>query len=261
MLAVFCVIRINAQNIIYTNVNPDRVVSFGDSFLLDINNDGYNDFRIFQYSNSLPTKYDMVGIRPKWYNQVLGDSSGIYFYPKALNWNDPINGTLSKWKADISMGMSMNYQTATTDYGNWQGGVTNKYLGLRISFYGKWYYGWARLDIPANGLSFTIKDYAYDTVAFQGLNAAQGLPSFIDEDVSQDKISVFLTGKHLIIDSRKLNLTEASYHIYNIYGQLIHMGNITSSYFSADLFVLQAGVYVVKISANGNLYCKKILIQ
>lgn len=243
-------VNLPAQKIIYTNVSPDRYVGAGDSFLLDINNDSYDDFKIFQYSSTVTPIYDMVGIRPKWYNQVLGDPAASYFYPKALRWGDSINGNLTTWRGDIGYGMSMNYQTSSTDYGNWQGGVTNYYLGLRISFSSRWYYGWVRLDVAADGKSFVVKDYAYDTISYQGLKAAEGLPSSIKPDNSLQNITVFVNEGDLLIDSRKAGIEHFDFEILNLYGQVLKKGLNASGLFSTDLSGFEKGIYILKINAD-----------
>lgn len=261
VIFIFNIFNGFAQHVMYTNVNPDRTISLGDSFLLDLNNDGFNDFDIFQYTQVTPTAYSMVGIRPKRYNQVVGDTDSIYFYPKALASGANINGTLNRWKSDIGFGMSMNYQIGTTGYGNWQGDAKDKYLGLRIFFYSNYYYGWARLDVAADGKSFTIKDYAYDTVAYEPLNAGQGLPNYINEDISPDKISVFVTGQTLIIDSRANVLKNDLVCIYNILGKELYSGVISSSYFPVELSSFNKGVYIVKISSNKELLSRKFIYR
>ncbi len=48
-----------------------------------------------------------------------------------------------------------------------------KFLGLRFDSAGTTYHGWARLSIPANGTSFTLKDYAYSSTPDEGLFAGE----------------------------------------------------------------------------------------
>ena len=58
--------------------------------------------------------------------------------------------------------------------GSWLDGASVdslKFLGLRFESAGSTYYGWARLSIPSNGTSFTLKDYAYNSVPGEGILA------------------------------------------------------------------------------------------
>ena len=48
-----------------------------------------------------------------------------------------------------------------------------KFLGLRFESAGSTFYGWARLSIPGNGTSFTLKDYAYHSVPGAGMYAGE----------------------------------------------------------------------------------------
>jgi len=47
------------------------------------------------------------------------------------------------------------------------------FLGLRFESAGSTYYGWARLSIPGNGTSFTLKEYAYNSVPAAGMLAGE----------------------------------------------------------------------------------------
>jgi hypothetical protein len=254
----FAVLSVKSQHMLYTDVYPDKVVYTGDSFLLDLNNDGYKDFKIFQYSQLILPAYDMVGVRCKWKNQVTGDVDSIYFYPKKLSFGASIDSTLVSWKSDVGFGMSMNYLTTAKDYGNWQGGVTNKFLGLRILFWAKYYYGWVRLDVAANAKSFTVRDYAMDTIPNEKTTAGAGMPVSIFSNEKNSGFIAYLSANQLIIDTRPVNLDHFTLLIYNLNGQEVINKVINSNYLPVDISSLKNGLYLVKIISEKESYNFKI---
>jgi len=50
-------------------------------------------------------------------------------------------------------------------WGKWRN-VNNRYLGFRFEVDGKTHYGWARLNVKANGrvITGTLTGYAYETI-------------------------------------------------------------------------------------------------
>jgi len=162
----------------YTDLSPDITVSSGDSFILNLNPDAdfFNDFKLFQFSG---TGYNMVGSAPKWVNAILGETQFGYFYPYALNTDDPIGATSNTWNnsIDYNLGVSLLYQTtgATPEsYGFWQGLNEDRYLGLRIEYFDKTVrYGWLRLSVAKDAKSLIVKDYAYNSEAGQQILAGQ----------------------------------------------------------------------------------------
>ena len=46
-----------------------------------------------------------------------------------------------------------------------------RFLALRLDSAGSTFYGWARLSIPANGTSFILMDYAYNSVPGEAILA------------------------------------------------------------------------------------------
>ena len=159
--------------IVYTDVSPDFAGGIGSQYFLDLNNDGTDDFRIYSVqSGSSSYSYVNLYIEPLGANNdVLGSGSSNYAYPFALNSGQTISAGGSSW---FNNGYGSGYQSMVWGYsnslGNWPS-ATDKYLGLRIQVGGNTYYGWARLDVNADGSSFTVKDYAYEDVANLSINA------------------------------------------------------------------------------------------
>ncbi|NRA10944.1 MAG: hypothetical protein HRT57_03190, partial [Crocinitomicaceae bacterium] len=165
--------------IIYTDETPDFAGGSNSQYLLDVNNDGTDDFNINNTGVSLYIS-PLLSI-----NEVLGSpgNQSIYAYPFALNGTDPISSGQASWfNNGFSSGYnSLNYEGGV--YGNFIN-VTDKYVGLRFDIGGSIHYGWVRLDVNQAGDAWVVKDYAYNDVAGLPINAGEGAPPISAEVVS-----------------------------------------------------------------------------
>lgn len=166
-----------AQNIIYTDPNPDPVANTANgNYNLDVNNDNINDFIVNVYSSF----GNDVEITPLASNQVLCDISpltgnGYHFgYPSPLNLNDGISPTGTHWFGSGNQNVAGN--PVYDGYGGgWpivEGGysigqwATDKYIGLKFQVGGQTHYGWVRVQGSQVGIfntAVTIKSYAYES--------------------------------------------------------------------------------------------------
>jgi len=184
--------------VVYTDVDPDETYNTdGDLYELDVNNDGTPDFSLYVVDFTYPGIFSTtasgatygglfrdVFMIPASGNSVAGSYGGTFAYPYALNSGDLIGPALSF--QDVTF-QSMVYYLAVLDFpepgstlpflssGNWIG-VNDKYLGLKFQIDGDTHYGWARLDCGADHHSFTIKDYAYETIADEPIEAGEVAP-------------------------------------------------------------------------------------
>lgn len=152
--------------IVYTDINPNFSGVTGSQYFLDLNNDNIDDFRIYHdgganlFIQPLNSSNEVLGL-----GSVLSYASG-FAYPYALSSGDSIQAapTSGSW---FNNGYSTGYQSlnyGSGSFGNWVS-VTDKYLGLRFVVGANTYYGWARLDVNADGSVWSVKDYAYENVA------------------------------------------------------------------------------------------------
>ena len=160
--------------VVYTDINPDLTL-VDNSYLLDINNDGTNDFSVFQihhshvstftfsgYTSTFSTSSNKVTITPLNNNEVEAWYGGVWTFPSDY-WANFNNlgaqiGWGASWAADVA---TLAYYYPNHPFGFWLG-VEDKYLGLRIDIGGQWYYGWLRLDVGEIGEFVTVKDYAFE---------------------------------------------------------------------------------------------------
>jgi len=163
----------DAQEVVYTDVDPDQQANIGDSLYLDLNNDGTDDFLFF--ANSFTASAGAVVVERVFgvalnNNAMAGAQSGSYLYPYVLDMGDTVNA--AETFQGGSTAQTMAWQTFTSsfsgEYGNWIN-VTDGYLGLRLDLNGATHYGWARFDMVAG--QATLKDYAFEALACLGIEA------------------------------------------------------------------------------------------
>lgn len=228
--------------IVYTDVTPDFAGTSGDEYFLDIDNNGTDDFRIFNVVGSY-SQINLFAQPLTASNDVLAsNNSNNYGYPFALSSGAPISNNTNYWLNNgYSSGyLSMNYYSC--GYGNWCS-VTDKYLGLRFNIGGNTHYGWARLDVPNNAAdSWTVKDYAYNMTAGDPINAGQQTLSIETSELSATRI-VALNKTIGLYD-----LTEAiDYTLYDISGKNVLAGNITGHTSTIDANGVSTGVYFLEL--------------
>lgn len=252
-VAIAGVADANGQ-ITYTDVNPDFAGAGGGEYFLDLDNNGIDDFRIYNVVGTSSELY--LFIQPLTAsNDVLASASNYgasYAYPFALSNGDPISNGGSFWFNNgytPSSNLSLNYNSCS--FGNWCS-VTDKYLGLRFNISGSTHYGWVRLDVPNNGAdSWTVKDYAFNTVAGAPINAGQETLS-VETNTLQD-VRIVALNKTIGL----YNLTEATnYTLYSSTGKQILTGTTSNEMSVIEANQVSSGVYILEL--NG-IESKKII--
>lgn len=225
---VFISFLANAQNMHYHDVSPDTTINNWEVF-------GVYGLDIWWH----PSPEVVVNVWDPY--EVLAGSDSM---PKALNAGDDISGTSTGIWAKLS------YQCLNCggSVGNWKG-VTNKYLAFRQKDMasGKYYYGWVRLDIPAAGTSFTIKDYAKQNLLNIGLKAGQVYATGITYAEANNGIFPLLQGRR--ISFRGLE-QEAQFTLMDISGKRIMQGTINPGQ-TIDLSNYIKGVYILSLRMEG----------
>lgn len=163
----------NAQ-ILYTDLNPDDTVHVVGDYLLDLNNDGTIDFHFnlthkATVSGGTYSSVDQIRVVGYGSNSVLRDPSppySSYPYAQVLLSGALIGGSSTFSYQDILATNSDGYSY----WGDWRG-VSNAFLGLKLTVNFNTYYGWARLSIDSVCDELIVSDYAVDTVINQAIIA------------------------------------------------------------------------------------------
>ncbi len=247
----------NAQ-ITYVDINPDEVYTADHQLDIDLNTDGINDFAILIGADS-STRF-AVRVGPTLGNEVLGSVSGNFFYPFAMDMNQPVGPAATVWNGTMNGGyMTMAWvYTAGGSYGNWLN-ATDKYLGVRFLIGTNVHYGWIRFSIScsATGVSCTYKDYAYNTVAEQQILAGTQTIG-LDETATQVP-KVFTAGDVLHVQFEKI--TEGEVTLNNMLGQAVRKIAISDMKMELPLEGLDAGLYLVTVNAASGNYSQKVFVK
>jgi hypothetical protein len=240
----------NGQSIVYNDI-ADFTGGIGDSYQIDLDNNGTDDFQI-RHNGSSNLYIDPLTAS----NDVLGTGGATYAYPFALSNGAAISNGAGSWFNNGFSGgfQSLNYGSCS--FGNWCS-ITDGYLGLRFNISGSTHYGWVRLDVDGSGSSWTIKDFAYVDTADMALNAGQETLSI--ETNALDAIKIVALNKSIGL----YNLPEATnYRLFDMTGKQIMDGVTTGGSFVVEVNTLFTGVYIIELknkNSKGVLRKKLVL--
>lgn len=238
--------------VVYTDVDPDITISVQetDSILLDLNNDDSFDFTIYKTTAGDGT--EAIRVRPVDGNEVLGVTSySAYFLAYALDAGATINDGAGAWNGTLNDGMmTLAWGSA---YGYWAG-VTDKYLGLRFNVDGNTHYAWARLDVAAEGVSSTLKDYAYESTPGEAIIAGEG------ESINEVINSNFVIGPNPTNGLLKLNL-DNNYEIIiqDVTGKTLMNTHLEKGQRTLDISNQSNGIYIVRLINEKESFESKII--
>ena len=258
----------NAQ-IVYTDVNPDVTYNTnGGVYALDLNNDGITDFDItFTTATISAGTNKYIRITPLGANKVGNDLS--YPYPSALSLNTLIDSGSFTWLGSANQHLISRlwFQPPLglpvwQKRGNWNG-ASNKYVPLQLDLSSQKIYGWARLDAATDAASFTVKDYAYNSIPNQPILAGQTIATGIIENSFASSINLFPNPatNNLTIElgnnNKKVDVT-----ITDITGKIIYATTASETQKTeVNTENFAEGIYVVQIQTADFIGTKKLVIE
>jgi len=241
-------------DIIYTDIDPDSAGTTQMNnvpILIDLDNDSTPEFDVrlrsgvdlVLFVNSAVTGASVLG-NPE------GGSAGNYRYPFALDSGYVIgpvaSTTATAWINDTTQTLVFNNCQVYSggDYAQWCH-ATDKYLGLRFQIAGQTHYGWARLSVRSTGElpeDWILKDYAYNDVAGESITAGQMPLGIQDNTVSKIKIRAF--NKSILLSDLP---NQTNYRLFNLSGQSVLTGNISSTTYRIQANTVAKGIYVIEL--------------
>ncbi|MCA6363389.1 MAG: T9SS type A sorting domain-containing protein [Bacteroidetes bacterium] len=254
--------------IIHTDPSPDIVIDSAATYALDINNDNTAEFSLYAFNyldsaNSL-SGYALLDVEPPVVNAVLGNLfSNTYPFPSALNAGDSIRPGATDWQ-DGSVNNGYQYLAVVLPqpgpmYGNWPG-ISDKYIGVRFAAGSQTHYGWARLSVSADGGTITLKEYAYNTTAGQGIVAGQTTAVGVAEQPAGTP-AVHVYDRTLFVNLTPEMQLGGTLQVFNTTGQVVYTESINEASMRISLGDLASGVYLVQvIQPNGEVVTRKIYI-
>jgi len=264
----------NAQYI-YTDVNPDLTVSTGNQYMLDMNNDLSPEFTItaLALSGSMSSvSYSGLGVALTTAGTAEGAiaHTGTSFpvnYADALNLGTMIDNTGTFMSAPASSSNAALIMNAVGtiggvfpfSVGSWLG-VTDMYLGLKFMISTNTHYGWARLDAAGDGSSFTIKGYAYNSVASQAIPAGSTAVT-IDENTIYQLVDLTLINQQLTVNVLSNDLTNGTISVTTITGESVINESINSTNKQISTEGLASGIYIVTVKFTEGQMTEKLFIR
>ncbi|MBK9329741.1 MAG: hypothetical protein IPM95_10615 [Sphingobacteriales bacterium] len=160
--------------------NPDiddRTVSISldssgnaNNELIDLDDDGTDDFNIFSVLPSLNKNNSDVGI------------NGLTFYEFSTEAQSPVSNNIKSFAEGASVNSaSGTWSTLASFYFNLNGiagypvGINeqgDKFIGFRVNDGGDFYYGWMKVNVTG-GHKLTIKEYAVQKIADTAILAGE----------------------------------------------------------------------------------------
>lgn len=232
--------------IVYVDI-PDETVTSSNT---------WEFFRIEEGDNrDYGAWYTNGSVRLVTYNKdvvCVGTTNNIAF----LGENIGIDGS-SNFVAE-----SHSYIVSSSTYTNWKG--KTGYVGFTFNIDGNKHYGWFHINVSSNGLSYTILDYAYQTLPgatiYTGINGASG-KDFDDNIESLVKLGPNPFENTFEIDLGLLKANKICIEVYDIYGKKIvrkeYATNPNKVFLGERL--LAKGIYLVKIKTQDTTIVQKVV--
>ncbi|MBC8048359.1 MAG: hypothetical protein H7Y00_16280 [Fimbriimonadaceae bacterium] len=260
------------NSIIYADLDPDEMFVKDTSWFpaenwwaysMDMDENGVVDFR-FNASMSTPhstisTYWNFssvsMGLWASDSNFIMG-SFDIVNYPYVLNYGDIIN-TEKSWQNYFGHLAFVSHKV-NVEGGNWLDADTNKYVGLKFLIGSEYHYGWARLDVAYDGIFIKVKDYAYNTIAGEGLFAGQ-LTSVSAEDISENAtINIYTSANMIYVSAQGLSTKNNILKIANASGQIIYNEVLNEP--QTQITLDNGAFYLLYIIADDKMYLRKIIL-
>lgn len=248
--------------ITYTDVLDTTVDNHKGIYNLDLDQDGNNDFRITQYLDTGTTgMVDAIFIAP--YDSINGRAMGElqngFSYPFKLVPGDSI-GLQELWNGNTETKVGyLVYQYDGTPYpnSNWKGPVNDGFMGLQIRKSDGFHFGWVRLNIAADNRSFTVKDFAYNDVANEGMLAAE--PTLSAAEYMLEQFTVGQEGMELFLQKPE-QAGDVNIRILNLDGRTLLESDWKDSSMRVSVPMEQTGIILVEMEYNGLHLTKKVLL-
>lgn len=258
--------------VVYVDVDPDNTIGGeGGIMLIDINEDGTDDFQFTVYSYSGVFTYSSIkisyGVKAAVANALVNNefvgtlqsTMGYTFnYLPILDEGAVIGSSQNFVTGTGSLAVSVSlFGFPYYSFGNW-GGAEMSYMGFRLVQDGNNNYGWMRLSVSDDGSSITLHDYAYQTNAEQSITAGQLVG--VDDAAGLEGVSIYSFGKQLNVSAPGEIAGNLVLEVYSIEGKLVKQLSNSGNIRSVDCAELVNGNYIVKLSNGASQISKQVFI-
>lgn len=206
----------------------------GDQCLLDLNQDGINDFSIHLSKGAEESSGSgMISIEVLGEHQILSTphpTEDDLFFPVVLQEFDQVGWSSSFSKQQHQALITVSNATAhlpVAESGHWKG-ISSGYLGVMLNVDGDYFYGWIELVVDAqHELSFELKGMGVaskpnSAILAGDLGKTVGVPV-----VEPEEWGVFFEYGRIVVDATKNQLEGTQYYICSTEGKKLKAGDIT----------------------------------
>lgn len=268
----FLAAGVSEASVVYVDVDPDNTIGGeGGLMLIDIDDDGTNDFKFTVYSYSGAFTYSSIeisyGVKVAVANALvdnelvgtLQSTMGYTFnYLPILDEGAEINSAQNFVTGTGSLAVSVTlFGSPYYTFGNWTG-AEMAFMGFRLVDGENYNYGWMRLSVSDDGSSITLHDYAYQTNAGQSITAGQLVG--VNDIAGLDGISLYTYGKQLNIISNGEIKSDLTIEIYSMDGRLQKQLSNSGNNQVIDCKEFANGNYAVKVSNGSGVFSKEVFI-
>lgn len=262
----------------YTDIEPDIFISNpGQLYLLDLNNDGTDDFTfLFTSYNFLYFTYygganfyvfNGIFALPEAGNAIAAftGSGGAYAYPYVIDEGIEIGPYAGNFLTDATQTMVYQFYAIVASYfyypiyaaGQWIFGETKKYIGLRLQDNDSTYYGWARLDVAFNNKSFIIRDYAIESTPNTPIS------TFIPVSINSEALNVnniFTEGNNIHLEINQKSISDLYFNLFDLQGKCIMTQKVVNISTTIIAPPIPAGNYIVQLNSETTSYSKQVYL-
>lgn len=244
----------------YTDITPDA--GGGITYQLDLDNNGVDDFNVGNLNGNVLLNIYFTPPTGNSFINNMPSAGGVGSYPTGLDNGDVISSGNSDWAAGNVynwMGTWDNVNQCTRVNADFCGAVGDKYLGLKFDIDGATHYGWARIGaINGSTLNWSIKDYAYNTVADEPINAGQTTLGLNDNELA-NSVEVIAIDKTITVNNLDNDVT---FNVYSISGKLIKSGSLGTDTNEISMNGTTPGIYIIELTSivNQAKFAKKVVL-
>jgi len=273
----------------YTDVDPDSIciapeVDSASIFAIDMNGDEIVDVTIvagngdWYYDTTTPKHWVSVRAMPGDAAELATQTSfitvegwGTYTFAKRFDADDLIGsdlGTENTWRKANGSSYSYSWQLGFDgtsyeihyNYGAWNDGETDKYLGIRFSLDegASFHYGWVRLDVAEDHSQVTVKGYAYEQTADKAIAAGDmGSGTSVRDGLSETGVKIFSAHNAIVISDLKADRAQAE--IFNLTGQLVRSVQVEKG--RTQIAMEDTGLFIVRVDTGAGVISGKVIVQ
>ena len=256
---------------VYTDIDPDVILEEpGESFGIDLDDDGLNDFNFFNKSFTTTVWYGDIGEVKVLYagafdneaNGIIGQTayfSGYggytYYLPVPLESDIVIDSIASFHNANYQTLANEIYKPefppTTGHFGYWYPwfgeNISYKYLGIKFTDDDNINrYGWIRCSVIDSGRTLIIHDYAYESKPDTPILTGDTIGDTTTVSIEEGELfglAVYGFGNSVFINTALKNV---QYKIMNLQGEELLNEQVTSGSSKLDLNTAETGVYLVE---------------